>query len=148
MAPIFHLAFPTTDIEQTKAYYVQGLGCELGRENRSSVILNLQGHQLVAHLTREALPSQTGVYPRHFGLVFDTEAEWEALLQRARQQGLFFYEEPKRRFVGSVLEHVTFFLEDPCHNLMEFKYYCHPEAIFGAQGLQSIGDTHAETVSS
>lgn len=140
MAPIFHLAFPSQDLEQTKAFYIHGLGCELGRESRNSAILNLQGHQLVAHLSPSEEPSQKGIYPRHFGLVFETEAEWEALLARAQTQGLPFYQDPKRRFEGSVLEHRTFFLADPCGNLMEFKYYAHPEAIFGAREQTQIGD--------
>lgn len=141
MAPIFHLAFPAQDLERTKAYYVEGLGCELGRENRSSAILNLQGHQLVAHLTQADLPPQVGIYPRHFGLVFDTEAEWQALLARAQQHQLAFYQQPQRRFQGSVLEHLSFFLVDPSQNLLEFKYYCHPEAVFGAQEHRQIGET-------
>ena len=67
---IFHLAFPVTDIEQTIAFYVDGLGCKMGRESRHALILNLYGHQLVAHVTKEPLIPQKGIYPRHFGLVF------------------------------------------------------------------------------
>jgi extradiol dioxygenase family protein len=138
---IFHLAFPVTDIEQAKAYYAHGLGCEIGRENAKSVILNLYGHQLVAHLTHDAVTPQKGIYPRHFGLVFTNESDWEQLCDRVQQKGLTFYQSPKRRFDGSLLEHRTFFLEDPFHNLMEFKYYAHPEAIFGAADYAQIGDT-------
>ncbi|MGJ3246088.1 MAG: VOC family protein [Elainellaceae cyanobacterium] len=138
---LFHLAFPVTNIEQTKDFYANGLGCSIGRENPSSVILNLYGHQLVAHLTKEPLPPQRGIYPRHFGLVFKHEGDWEALVERAQRHGLTFYQPPKRRFEGSALEHRTFFLEDPCHNLMEFKFYCHPDAIFGAADYAQIGDT-------
>ncbi len=54
---------------------------------------------------------------------------------------LRFREEPKRRFSGSTLEHHTFFLEDPSYNLMEFKYYCHTEAIFGSYDYAQIGDS-------
>jgi uncharacterized protein len=46
----------------------------------------------------------------------------------------------KNRFVGSPLEHRTFFLEDPFYNLMEFKYYRYPEAIFGSSEHTQIGD--------
>lgn len=138
---IFHLAFPVSDIEKTKAYYVDGLGCVVGRENAKSVILNLYGHQLVAHLTHDAITPQNGIYPRHFGLVFTDEADWVTLCDRAHQKGLVFYQAPKHRFDGSLLEHRTFFLADPFHNLMEFKYYAHPEAIFGAADYAQIGDT-------
>jgi extradiol dioxygenase family protein len=138
--PLFHLAFPVTDIAQTKAFYAEGLGCKVGRENANSVILNLCGHQLVAHLTHEPLTPQRGIYPRHFGLIFTAEADWEDLLTRSQQHELKFYQEPKYRFTGLPLEHRTFFLEDPFHNLMEFKYYAHPTAIFGEVEFAQIGD--------
>lgn len=137
---IFHLAFPVTNIAEAKAYYVEGLGCGIGRENTKSVILNLYGHQLVAHLIEEPLPLQKGIYPRHFGLVFTAEADWENLLERAQRLNLAFYQTPKYRFTGTLLEHRTFFLEDPFHNLMEFKFYAHPSAIFGEAEFTQIGD--------
>jgi extradiol dioxygenase family protein len=137
---IFHLAFPVTNIAQAKAYYAEGLGCQIGRENAKSVILNLYGHQLVAHLTEEPLLPQKGIYPRHFGLVFTAETDWENLLKRAQRLDLQFYQLPKYRFTGTPLEHRTFFLKDPFHNLMEFKYYVHPAAIFGEAEFAQIGD--------
>jgi uncharacterized protein len=137
---LFHLAFPVTDIAQAKAYYVDGLGCIPGRENPQALILNLYGHQLVAHVTRETLSPQRTIYPRHFGLIFTQEQDWEELLEKAQQKQLAFRELPKSRFVGSPLEHRTFFLEDPFYNLMEFKYYRHPEAIFGSSQYTQVGD--------
>ncbi|MBD2335488.1 glyoxalase [Calothrix sp. FACHB-156] len=139
-ATLFHLAFPVTNIAETKAYYVDGLGCIPGRENPHALILNLYGHQLVAHVTKEPLTPQRGIYPRHFGLVFTAEQDWQDLLEKAQKQKLLFREEPKYRFVGLPLEHRTFFLEDPFYNLMEFKYYCHPEAIFASSQYTQIGD--------
>jgi extradiol dioxygenase family protein len=137
---LFHLAFPVTDIEQTKEFYGSGLGCEIGRESRHAVILNLYGHQLVAHLTNEPITPQKGIYPRHFGLIFSAQADWEALLDRAQQRQLTFYEQQKLRFPGKLTEHGTFFLQDPFHNIMEFKFYRHSEAIFGGRELAEIGD--------
>jgi hypothetical protein len=137
---LFHLAFPVTDIEQTKQFYGNGLGCEIGRESRHAVILNLYGHQLVAHLTNEPLTPQKGIYPRHFGLIFSAQPDWEALLDRAQQRQLTFYEQPKLRFPGKLTEHRTFFLQDPFYNIMEFKFYRHSEAIFGGRELAEIGD--------
>jgi hypothetical protein len=143
MKTIFHLAFPITDVAQAKAYYVDGLGCIPGRENRHALILNLYGHQLVAHTTKEPLQPQRGIYPRHFGLVFTEEKDWEELLERAHRRQLLFREEAKDRFVGTPLEHRTFFLEDPFYNLMEFKFYRHSEAIFGSPEFAEIGERGA-----
>jgi extradiol dioxygenase family protein len=146
-SPIFHLAFPVSNIPDTKAFYVDGLGCDLGRESSSAVILNCYGHQLVAHVTHDPLPVQRGIYPRHFGLVFPELDDWNAFLQRAQTQQLQFYQAPKLRFADSPLEHHTFFLVDPFHNLLEFKHYRYPSAIFGEQQAHLIGDTSAEEVS-
>lgn len=137
---LFHLAFPVTNIPETKTFYHQGLGCELGRESSQSLIMSLFGHQLVAHVTREPIVPQKGIYPRHFGLVFSQKAIWQALVDRSERHQLVFYQPPKCRFPDLPLEHYTFFLEDPFHNLLEFKHYCHPEAIFGYHEIQQIGD--------
>ncbi len=137
---LFHLAFPVTDLAATKQFYVEGLGCELGRESESAVTLGLAGHQLVAQLTSQKLERQQGIYPRHFGLVFTSEKDWQALAERAKAKGLKFYQEPRRRYPGTKIEHLTFFLEDPSHNLLEFKHYAHDTAIFGEHDFAEVGD--------
>jgi uncharacterized protein len=144
---LFHLAFPVNNIPDTKTFYVEGLGCEVGRESPGSLILNMYDNQIVAHVTHEPLTPQKGIYPRHFGLIFAEEADWEALLERAQQKQLNFYQQARRRFEGSPLEHRTFFLEDPFHNMLEFKYYCHSSAIFGDREFNQIGDLQATPVS-
>ena len=137
---IFHIAFPIENIPDTKKFYIEGLGCIAGRETKDSIILNLYGHQLVAHHTKELLAIQTGIYPRHFGIVFTTLADWQALLDRSHDRQLNFYQSAKHRFPGEITEHRTFFLSDPFANLLEFKYYTHAEAIFGATEFTRIGD--------
>jgi hypothetical protein len=137
---LFHLAFPVTDLETTKEFYVEGLGCTLGRESASAITLELRGHQLIGHLTKEPLPAQQGIYPRHFGLVFTSEEDWQALADRAKAKGLRFFQQPRRRFPGTRLEHATFFLEDPARNLLEFKHYKYESAIFGEREYGEIGD--------
>jgi extradiol dioxygenase family protein len=116
------------------------LGCEAGRENAQALILNFYGHQVVAHKTKQPLTPQQGIYPRHFGLIFPQESDWENILQRAKDRLLSFYQEPKLRFLGELTEHRTFFLEDPFYNLLEFKFYRHFEAVFGGRELSKIGD--------
>jgi uncharacterized protein len=138
---LFHLAFPVTDIPSTKAFYVDGLGCLAGRESSNSIILRLYGHQLVAHVATEPLNDQTGIYPRHFGLVFHSESNWMALLEQVQDRRLKFYQKPKVRFTDTPLEHRTFFLADPSGNVLEFKHYKFESAIFGETDYHEIGDT-------
>ena len=137
---VFHLAFPVADLEEAKRFYVDGLGCVLGRQSTSAVTLEWKGHQLVAHLTKQATAPQKGIYPRHFGLVFTEEKDWQAMVDLAKSRGLTFYQEPRRRYPGTRIEHHTFFLEDPFHNLLEFKHYTHESAIFGEQDFAAVGD--------
>ena len=138
---LFHLAFPTHDVAAAKRFYVEGLGCTLGRESSRAILFGLAGHQLVAHLVTELLPLQQGIYPRHFGLVFLSKDSWERLLEQAQTNRLPFHQQPRLRFPGTNLEHHTFFLEDPSGNLLEFKHYLHESAIFGEQDCHAIGDS-------
>jgi uncharacterized protein len=138
--PIFHLAFPIANIPQAKDFYVRGLGCTLGREAQNSIILGLYGHQLVGHVTDLPLTAQRGIYPRHFGIVFPHLEMWQELEERAAAQQLTQYQHAQRRFGGEITEHYTFFLEDPFYNLLEFKHYVDPAAVFGAQDFVAIGD--------
>ncbi len=138
---LFHVAFPVTSLEEAKRFYVDGLGCVLGRESSTALTLGLAGHQLVAHLVRTPAAPQKGVYPRHFGLIFTLEKDWQALVDRARGKALTFYQQPRRRFPGTVIEHSTFFLEDPSKNLLEFKHYACESAIFGERDFLEVGDS-------
>ena len=38
------------------------------------------------------------------------------------------------------IEHLTFFLEDPSRNLLEFKHYLYESAIFGERDFTAVGD--------
>lgn len=138
---LFHLAFPTYDIEAAKRFYLDGLGCTIGRESTRAVTFGLAGHQLVAHLTEELLPEQQGIYPRHFGLIFLSKQQWQQLADRAAAKHLTFYQQPRVRFPGTRIEHHTFFLQDPSRNLLEFKHYTHESAIFGEQDNAMVGDS-------
>ena len=140
---LFHLAFPIHDIAAAKRFYVDGLGCTLGRESAGAVTFGLADHQLVAHVVEEVPGEQKGIYPRHFGLVFLSKQPWQALVERAKAHGLRFYQQPRLRFPGTRIEHHTFFLEDPSKNLLEFKHYTHESAIFGERDYRAVGDASA-----
>lgn len=138
---LFHLAFPIHDVEATLRFYVDGLGCTVGRRSKQAVTLGLAGHQLVAHVVPDQPSKQKGIYPRHFGLTFLSQEDWQALVDQAKAKGLSFYQHPRVRFPGTRIEHRTFFLEDPSHNLLEFKYYTYESAIFGEADQGQVGDS-------
>jgi uncharacterized protein len=136
----FHLAFALHDFDAAKQFYIDGLGCQLGRKTDHAMIFNLGENQMVAHNVDAPNPYPEKIYPHHFGLIFSSLDDWQALADRAKQQSLNFYREPFVRHEGKVTEHHSFFLIDPSNNLLEFKYYAHPEAVFGATQETRVGE--------
>jgi len=132
----FHLAFPVTDLEATRRFYVEVLGCRVGREAERWIDFDLEGHQLSAHLV-EALNSAAhnhvdgdGVPIPHFGLVLEWEA-WHQLAERLRAADeVEFILEPRVRFAGQPGEQATLFLRDPSGNALEFKSFQDPARLF------------------
>ena len=99
----FHLAFPIKDIEETKRFYKNVLGCEIGRESDAWVDFNFFGHQLVIHETKEFTKSAKnlvdghGVPIPHFGVVLNME-QWNILKNRLVSKKIKFIIEPYIRF--------------------------------------------------
>lgn len=136
----FHLAFPIHDFNAAKKFYIDGLGCKLGRESKTAIIFNLGNNQIVGHKVDAPLPYPEVIYPRHFGLIFPSHEEWESYLDRAKRHNLNFFSPEKVRYPGLLIEHSSFFLVDPSNNLLEFKYYPHEEAIFGGSEIPKVGE--------
>ena len=80
--PCFHLSIPARDVATSADWYERVLGCRPGRRSPVAVILDLGGHQLVLQQHAGEDAKQPGIYPRHFGLVFDQPNDWEALRDR------------------------------------------------------------------
>ncbi len=137
---LFHLAIPITDINSAKNFYVDILEAKVGRENKQAVIFNFYGHQLVGHVSKDDLVEPKGIYPRHFGIIFTHESDWDDLLNKCHNHNISLYQKARSRFEGEITEHKTFFLQDPFYNILEFKFYRHYEAIFGATEFVEIGD--------
>ena len=138
----FHLAFPVNDLESTREFYVNVLGCDTGRESESWIDFDLYGHQVVAHVA----PEETGndifssvdeqaVPVKHFGVVLPW-TEWHALAERLRAAGVAFHIKPYIRFAGEVGEQATMFFPDPSGNFLEFKSFKDPSQLF-AKDLKS-----------
>src|SRR4051794_41059773 len=127
--PPFHLAFPVSDLAATRRFYVDLLGCAVGRTSDRWIDLDLFGHQLTAHLVAGALPPEPtnpvdgdDVPVRHFGVILEWDA-WHALADRLRAASVRFVIEPHLRFAGQVGEQATMFFRDPSGNALEFKSF-------------------------
>lgn len=132
----FHLAIPVLDLEATKVFYVNILGCEIGRFSDQWIDFNFFGHQVSTHLKPEAveaIPSNSvdgeDVPVRHFGLVLPWE-EWQDLSERLQDLSVEFIIKPTIRFQGQSGEQATLFIKDPSNNAIEFKAFKHPSMLF------------------
>lgn len=132
----FHLAFPIRDIEETRAFYGELLGCDIGRSTDKWIDFDFFGHQLSAHIKPEELAMATtnsvdgkNVPVRHFGAILPW-TEWHTLADKLKDNEVKFVIEPYIRFKGEVGEQATMFFLDPCGNALEFKSFQDPSQIF------------------
>ena len=54
--PRFHLAIPVADLEAARTFYVDLLGCGVGRESDTWIDFDFFGHQVTAHLSPAEAP--------------------------------------------------------------------------------------------
>ncbi len=132
----FHLAIPVSDLDQTRTFYRETLGCEEGRSSDHWVDFNFFGHQLVLHITdvKQAIDSSNAVDGKdvpvpHFGVVLGWEV-WNDLAERLTRQGIQFVIEPYIRFKGKIGEQATMFFYDPSGNALEFKAFKDQSQLF------------------
>lgn len=132
----FHLAVPVDDLEAARAFYVDLLGCAVGRESARWIDFDFYGHQVTAHRV-DVIEASAATNPvdgedvpvRHFGVILPP-AEWEALASKLEATGCRFLIPPQVRFAGEPGEQRTLFIRDPAGNGLEFKSFADPGRIF------------------
>jgi extradiol dioxygenase family protein len=67
--------------------------------------------------------SELPMYPRHFGVTFREQRDFDELYQLCQQRDVPLFAEVSLRFEGRVEVHQTFVACDPSDNLLEFKHY-------------------------
>ncbi|MGH9091356.1 MAG: VOC family protein [Acidimicrobiales bacterium] len=129
---VFHLAIPAHDLDEAQHFYVTLLGCRLARRYEDRITLDFFGDQLVCHLTdaAERPPEPLRLYPRHFGVTFRAEQDFDALHELAVLRKVPFFRDVATRFEGRAEVHRTFVLRDPSDNLVEFKHYRDPRMMY------------------
>ena len=127
--PLFHLAFPVSNLEATKDFFIDVLGCSTGRQSERWIDFDFFGHQVVAHLAEdEHTPATTNpvdgkqVPASHFGVILDWD-DWHDLAEKLKAADIEFLIEPNIRFEGEVGEQATMFFQEPSGNALEFKSF-------------------------
>ena len=133
---VFHLAYTVNDLDSTRRFYGDLLGCQEGRSSESWVDFDFFGNQLSLHIgqTIKELDSDSRVdnvevpLP-HFGCVLDWDL-FHNLADKLKSAGILFIIEPTIRFEGMPGEQATMFLEDYSQNALEFKSFRNPNEVF------------------
>lgn len=134
----FHFAFFVRDLDTTRHFYGDVLGCPEGRSTDTWVDFDFFGSQISAHVTGPVTPTtDAGVVDGvrvpmpHFGALLEWE-EFQRVAARVRLARIEFIIEPQVRYAEQPGEQMTMFLRDPSGNALEFKSFRDPEHVFTA----------------
>lgn len=133
--PPFHYAFVVNDLQAAREFYVEKLGCKLGRSSPEWIDFDFYGHQIVAHLGSDPAPlihnpvDEHQVPVPHFGVVLDWQ-NWTTLAEKLRDMGINFVIKPYIRFQGQTGEQGTMFFFDPAGNAIEIKAFKNIDNLF------------------
>ena len=127
MDPILHLSIPVRDLAESIDFYVETLGCGLGRVQNGDADVWFFGMQVTLHEQPDQVlaPEQLGV--RHFGVTLGAEA-LRTLLARAESRGVTFLSKLATDYPGTPREQTKAKILDPSGNAIELKTYVDPVA--------------------
>ena len=131
----FHLAYNVRDLDETRAFYGDVLGCTEGRSTETWVDYSFFGHQISMHLGEPFATEATGkvgehmVPMPHLGVVLQMD-DWKALAERLKGAKVDFVIEPSLRFEGEPGEQATMFFRDPSGNPIEVKGFADMDRVF------------------
>ncbi|SFL10664.1 VOC family protein [Shimia haliotis] len=134
---VFHLAFNVRDLDETRAFYGDLLGCREGRSTETWVDFDFFGHQISLHLGEPFATANTGhvgdhlVPMPHLGVILP-KPSWDALAQRLTEAGMDFVLAPFTRFKGEPGEQSTMFFRDPSGNPIEIKGFADMDGVFAS----------------
>lgn len=137
MTSLFHLACNVTDLDATRRFYGDLLGCKEGRSTDSWVDFDFFGHQLSFHLGEPFATSATGkvgehmVPMPHFGVILDM-GRWKELAATLTNAGIDFVIPPSSRFAGEPGEQSTMFFRDPSGNPIEVKGFTDMSGVYAS----------------
>ncbi len=129
MQPILHLSLPVTDLDSSRAFYVDTLGCPLARERERFIDVWFYGLQLTLHEHPDQVltPELQGV--RHFGVTLDGD-ELTVLLARLEARDVEWLSRVHTDDPGTAQEQTKAKIVDPSGNVIELKTYVDPAAAF------------------
>jgi uncharacterized protein len=131
MAPILHLSLPVRDLAESRAFYHDVLGCEIGRERSTFIDVWFYGLQLTLHENPEQVLSDEQRGVRHFGVTLDAD-DLAALLARLDAHAVQWLSPRHTDHPGTPREQTKAKVLDPSGHAIELKTYVDPSAVFAS----------------
>ena len=131
----FHLAIAVNSIEESKFFYHEILGAEIGRSSENWIDFNFFGHQLVCHLSPKIINEVSNPVDKeeipipHYGVVLEWD-DFDIITRQLVENKINFIIEPTIRFKGEIGEQAIAFLRDPSGNAIEFKSFRNMDNLF------------------
>jgi uncharacterized protein len=127
--PILHLSLPVRDVAEAQQFYVDLLGCDLGRVRDGWIDVWFFGLQLTLQEEPERVLVDDAQGVRHFGVTLDRVA-WDAVIARLQELPIRWSSRPSTdaRLDGKTSAKIV----DPSGNVIELKSYPDPQRVFGA----------------
>lgn len=120
---VAHFAIPTHDLDTAAEFFPRVLGARQARRYHDRVTFEFFTHQIVCHLAPDQIVAEPTFYPRHFGVTFREQADYDALVARIEAEGQEWFMAPTVRFADLPERHKCCAILDPSNNVIEFKWY-------------------------
>jgi uncharacterized protein len=138
----FHLAFPVKNIDASKKFYIDHLGCKITKSTERWLNIDFFGHQLSIYHYPHLVPDRKTIMLEghqvplhHFGVILKKK-EWNDLSRKLKRAKVKFLIDPKVRHEGQLCEQRVMFMKDPGGHGIEFKCYTNPKHIFSEKCVQ------------
>ncbi len=125
--PILHLSLPVRDLGESIEFYVESIGCDLGRVEEDFADVWFYGMQVTLHDRPDQVlaAEQNGV--RHFGVTLSAE-QMDALVARIEGRNAPFASAVSTDYPGTSREQTKAKILDPNGHAIEIKTYVDAEA--------------------
>ncbi|HEY1737198.1 MAG TPA: VOC family protein [Acidimicrobiia bacterium] len=129
MEPILHLSLPVRDLGAAREFYVDQLGCRLGRERDEFIDVWFFGMQLTLQQRPDEVPADGAHGVRHFGVTLP-RSQLDALVERLRARPVRWVEALTTDTTGLLDSKTSAKVADPSGNVIELKAY--PDEAFAS----------------
>jgi extradiol dioxygenase family protein len=119
----FHLSLLAADLDVQRRFYVDVVGCRLGRVGEAAMDVDFFGHQIT--FNRSAVTPALGYAQFHFGAIVPPAA-FQALRERLCAVGVPFVVEPTEQAAGTADARWKMVVLDPSGYAIEIKSYADP----------------------